>query len=69
MAYWFYLDLIRPEDPSLPACNMKEFMATGILTLHRERDHRRMGHVEGGRKEEKKGERERTWGAMLLFGV
>lgn len=28
LAYWFYLDLQRPEDPSLPACSMKEFMAT-----------------------------------------
>ena len=31
LAYWFYLDLQRPEDPSLPACSMKEFMATSIL--------------------------------------
>lgn len=29
-AYWFYLDLQRPEDPSLPACSMKEFMAARI---------------------------------------
>jgi mRNA-decapping enzyme subunit 2 len=28
VAHWFYLDLIRPEDPALPGCSMKEFMAT-----------------------------------------
>ena len=33
LAHWFYLDLQRPEDPSLPACSMKEFMATSILPL------------------------------------
>ena len=33
VAYWFYLDLIRPEDPTLPACSMKEFMATGTPLL------------------------------------
>ena len=33
LAYWFYLDLQRPEDSSLPACSMKEFMATSILEV------------------------------------
>ena len=33
LAYWFYLDLVRPEDTSLPGCSMKEFMAASILTL------------------------------------
>ncbi len=28
LAHWYYLDLMRPEDPSLPACNLKEFMRT-----------------------------------------
>ena len=27
-AHWFYLDIMRPEDPSLPACSFKEFLAT-----------------------------------------
>ena len=31
LAHWFYLDLQRPEDPSLPACSLKEFMATSII--------------------------------------
>ena len=26
LAHWYYLDLMRPEDPTLPACNLKEFM-------------------------------------------
>lgn len=26
LAHWFYLDLLRPEDHSLPACNFKEFI-------------------------------------------
>ena len=25
-AHWYYLDLMRPEDPSLPGCNLREFM-------------------------------------------
>lgn len=29
VAHWYYLDLMRPEDHTLPACNLKEFMATG----------------------------------------
>jgi len=29
VAYWYYLDLMRPEDHTLPACNLKEFMGTG----------------------------------------
>ncbi len=33
LAHWFYLDLVRPEDHSLPACSFKEFMATSILTI------------------------------------
>ena len=31
-AYWFYLDFLRPEDPSLPGCSYKEFMATSKFT-------------------------------------
>lgn len=31
LAYWFYLDLVRPEDSTLPGCSMKEFMAASIL--------------------------------------
>lgn len=27
-AHWFYLDFLRPDDPSLPACSLKEFMAS-----------------------------------------
>ena len=34
LAYWFYLDLVRPEDSTLPGCSMKEFMAASILTLN-----------------------------------
>lgn len=26
LAHWYYLDLMRPEDPFLPACSLKEFM-------------------------------------------
>ena len=26
LAHWYYLDLMRPEDASLPGCNLKEFM-------------------------------------------
>ena len=33
LAYWFYLDLVRPEDSTLPGCSMKEFMAASILKL------------------------------------
>ena len=32
-AYWFYLDFLRPDDPSLPACNFEEFLATGIIII------------------------------------
>jgi len=31
LAYWFYLDLLRPEDPTLPACTLKEFFTANIL--------------------------------------
>ena len=27
-AHWFYLDFLRPDDPSLPAGNFEEFLAT-----------------------------------------
>ena len=33
LAHWFYLDLLRPEDHSLPACNFKEFIAANILCI------------------------------------
>ena len=28
LAHWFYLDFLRQEHPFLPACSLKEFMAT-----------------------------------------
>eukprot|EP00731_Ephydatia_muelleri_P016730 Em0009g1154a len=28
LAHWFYLDHLQPNDPSLPKCNIKEFIAT-----------------------------------------
>jgi mRNA-decapping enzyme subunit 2 len=28
LAHWFYLDLTRNEEPTLPACSFKEFIAT-----------------------------------------
>lgn len=31
LAHWFYLDLLRPEDHTLPACNFKEFITANIL--------------------------------------
>ena len=31
LAHWFYLDFLRPEDPSLPGCTFKEFMATSLV--------------------------------------
>ena len=33
LAHWFYLDLLRPEDHSLPACNFKEFIIANILYI------------------------------------
>ncbi len=27
-AYWFYLDFLRPDDHTLPACNFEEFLTT-----------------------------------------
>lgn len=28
LAHWFYLDFLRQDQPTLPACSLKEFMAT-----------------------------------------
>ena len=30
LAHWFYLDFMRSEETSLPACSFKEFIATGV---------------------------------------
>ena len=31
LAHWYYIDFCRQDDPELPACGMKAFMAISIL--------------------------------------
>ena len=33
LAHWFYLDFLRQDNMSLPACNLKEFMNTSMCTV------------------------------------
>ena len=35
LAHWYYIDFCRQDDPELPACGMKAFMAISILFVYK----------------------------------